>query len=359
MCNFRSFQVLCIFFGGALSAAEFSTQIVDGLGLPISGAHATISCMRDGEDISEITLESARDGTVRFAYDPARCALSGISLGKDGYQGYFKGGMRTRYTLRRNLDPAELPRIAQLGGDRKLEGLREILATSYSRDLADPVFHYEGRLRPGLRILASDANVAERARELLAMIGVSEDLHLILGPPPKEDPDTKGRWRYLVVTALVRPDSEDEWSFLSDSACGAFDDRWVDAGAIQTLKLTASPRSEMVLEEARRKNRARRRLVEDALNYIHAKPAPLEDANLSALAERAAKAVGVGGWQGNGAPRFNEGGDKALVDFIFDDGQDRLTYTATFHRVEGTWIFRGARETLQQFSVAGLIAPRK
>ena len=89
-------------------------------------------------------------------------------------------------------------------------------------------------------------------------------------------------------------------------------------------------------------------MIAGALEYIDSHPPALVDENLEALAERVARAIGIGDWQGNRAPRFNQAGDKALVNITFIAGSDRLTYTATFHRLEGTWKFRGARETLQE-----------
>jgi hypothetical protein len=54
---------------------------------------------------------------------------------------------------------------------------------------------------------------------------------------PPESSIFGDRWRYAVATSLVSPDDEDEWSFLRRCALNEFNDRWVDAGAIQTLKL--------------------------------------------------------------------------------------------------------------------------
>ena len=42
-------------------------------------------------------------------------------------------------------------------------------------------------------------------------------------------------------------------------------------------------------------------------------------------------------------------GDKALIDLVFLTSEDRLIYTATFHKIDGLWRLRGVRETLQQF----------
>jgi len=47
-------------------------------------------------------------------------------------------------------------------------------------------------------------------------------------------------------------------------------------------------------------------------------------------------------------PRFNEAGNKALVDFTLLTSEDRYVYTATFHR-------RGAHETSQAFIISVLL----
>jgi hypothetical protein len=176
-----------------------------------------------------------------------------------------------------------------------------------------------------------------------------------LATPPESDGFPE-RWRYAVATALVNPDDEPEWTFLRDCAVNKFDDGWVDAGAIQSLKLTASGHSWEILEEAQQSNQARASLISRALEYVRSNPPPLTDADLKALAERVANLLKLGSWEGNGSPRFNQAGDKALVDFWFQTAEDRLVYTATFHRIEGVWTFRGALETFQAFAPA--IPPR-
>lgn len=46
-------------------------------------------------------------------------------------------------------------------------------------------------------------------------------------------------------------------------------------------------------------------------------------------------------------PRFNASGDKALVNLDFLNGDDELIYTATFRKIGGVWVLRGAGETSQ------------
>ena len=119
-----------------------------------------------------------------------------------------------------------------------------------------------------------------------------------------------------------------------------------------TQMLTASPRSVRVLQEAQQKNQRQARWIGRALDYINSNPEPLSGSDLSSLAERVAKVIKIGKWVGNGRPRFNAAGDKALIDFTFQTAMDSLGYTATFHKRDGSWILRGVRETYQAFAPA-------
>lgn len=244
--------------------------------------------------------------------------------------------------------------MTELDGAAQERALRELLAGDSSREqgrFEDLVFYYEARLRPALRALARDPEVSVRARALLLLIGVPEDLGFImqLAPPP-EDSLLPDRWRYPVATALLNPDLEDEWSFLRKCALNQFNDRWVDSGAIQTLKLIASPRSQEILEEAQKRNGYRATSVAGALKYLKSNPRELADQDLERLASRVAQVIKIGTWRGNGKPRYSESGDKALVDFDFHRGGDHLIYTATFGKTGRVWRLRGARETYQAFA---------
>jgi hypothetical protein len=247
----------------------------------------------------------------------------------------------------------DVRRVASLDGEPQRTALREILAGhGVGREVRDAVFYYEGRLRDPLRALLSDPKVGESALRLLALIGVSEDLELTVQlPPPAREGLLKNRWAYGLACALLEPSSEEEWAFLRKAALNEFNDGWVDAGAIQTLKLIASPRSQQILEEARNVNSRRPNSIAKALEYIHSNPPPLADEDLEALAKRVAGTIKFGNWEGNGKPLFNQGKDKALVDSWHYDGEDRLTYTATFHLVNGVWRLCGLRETFQELRI--------
>jgi hypothetical protein len=354
--RFRTLPVALLAFIPQLSAAEFSIQIVDGLNRPIAGVRVDVSCASTKQKTKTLLFESDENGMIHGEYNSASCKPQWTDVGKHGYQSY-SSGFRSRYVLHWKFDAQEVLRVVNLKGDDRLRGLRELLAGEVpapgESNFTNFVFYHEAQLRSPLRTLASDPLVTERVRNLLSLIAVPDDLHLIMQlPPPPATPGFPERWRYMVATALVGPDDEEEWSFLRRCALNDFDDRWVDNGAIQTLRLTGSPRSQSILEEAQVKNPKRARPIADALDYIKSNPAPLADANIEALAKRVAELIKIGDWQGNGEPRFNEAGDKALVNFTFHTSMDLLVYTATFHRIDGVWTLRGAHETYQAFAPA-------
>ena len=216
------------------------------------------------------------------------------------------------------------------------------------------MFYYGDRLRQPLRALLPEPKLGDRALAVLGLIGEPNLLLLLRDRPHSRPVD---RWAYGVVCTMLEPVSADEWAFLRKAALNEFNDRWVEYGAIQTLKLIASPRSREILEEASRGNPERATVVAAALDYIRSNPRPLSDEKLEELAKRTAEAVRIGKWEGSGQPQFNESRDKALVDFLFVTGGDALTYTATFVKVTGVWRLRGVRETMQAYVPPPLILP--
>ena len=325
--------------------AAFTLEMVDGLGRPVAGVQAEIFC---GADKTMLHFESDADGRIAGSFDSVTCRTPVVSVKKTGF-GSFMSGLRKRYVLSAQLTNEDVRRIVNLEGDELPGRMREMLAAS--GDYGGAVFFNEARLRPTLRTLAEDPYVAKSARDLLATIAEPEDLRLMARLPRPEKTDIfPDRWLYPVVTALIRPDEESEWSLLERCAANEFQDRWVDAGAIQTLKLTGGERSRGILSEAREKNSYRAALIDRAIEYIDSKPPALTGVDLDAVAKQVAQALKLGTWLENRAPRFNESGDKALVDLTFQSGVDYLVYTATFHRLEGTWTLRGVHETLQAFA---------
>ena len=138
----------------------------------------------------------------------------------------------------------------------------------------DSIFYHEDKLRPSIRLLLRDYKAHENAQEILALIGDPQDLRLVvrLAPRSRRDPFSN-RWAYRVACALLEPSTEEEWAFLRACALNDYDDRWVDAGAIQTLKLIASPRSLEILKEVQQRNPYRSKSLASAIDYIGSNPA--------------------------------------------------------------------------------------
>ena len=255
----------------------------------------------------------------------------------------------------------EVLSIDRLQGVARKTALRRILVGSRSDGCAlrQSLLYYEGRIRPDLRSLVGDSDVGPDAAYLLALIGVPDDLQFIIqSPPPPMLSALSDRWADFVARSLLEPSTEDEWEFLRKCALNEYNDRWADSGAIQTLKLIASPRSRTLLEEAQIRNPSRAQSLAQALTYVGSAPGPLDGSDLGELVARVGPAIKIGNWDGTSKPRKNETGDKAFVDYRFFTGEDVLTYTATFHQVRGVWRLRGVHETMQEFAPPRVTLPR-
>lgn len=345
-----------------LPAEEFSAQLVDGLSRPLPDVSVRVTCFEDRRYSQSprerllLDIQSDWKGTARGKYDGKATGCGEyliVKVSKEGYAGY-SAGLSPRYVLERNLHSAELNHVVELEGNAQLLALREFLAGDLLTESArfrDLVFYYEKPLRPLLRRLARDPEVAERAIEFISLIGVPEDLSFAMSLTPiSKHPGFENRWRYWVSTALPNPDTEEEWSFLRKCVLNEYNDGWIVGGAIQSLKLSASRRSREILAEAQKRDQNRAISIKRALQYINSNPKPLAGPSLKGLANRVAQAIKVGTWRGSGPARYNRAGDKALVDYYFHSGLSGLTYTATFHHTDGVWRFRGARETLEGFA---------
>ena len=126
------------------------------------------------------------------------------------------------------------------------------------------------------------------------------------------------------------------------------------AGAIQSLKLIASPKSKQFLEEAGRRDSnpncsasVYADHIQAAIKYIESGPSPLSDEDLVVAGQKVAQAIQTGKWKGNQPPQYNEEKDKALVTSEFIADRDLLVYIATFHKLDGKWRLRGVREMKQ------------
>ena len=340
-------------------AADVTAKVIDRLGRPVANAVIDIHWLKsvskdDVRKIDLVKLVSDRDGIVKGTYDEASVPKDEdiwVEVSKTGYSGYSTTGLRPEFVLDREFGAADVRRIAGLEGETQINQFRELLAGDFENSgsgLDELVFVQEHRFRSGLRALVSNPKVGTAAGQILAFIGVPDDLLLFLDhvPAPKREL-FEDRWAYGVVCALLEPATEREWTFLRNCAVNDYDDLWVDAGAIRTLKLIASPKSKQVLEEVGRKNKDRAASIEAAIKYIESVPAPLSDEDIVVAGRKVAQVIKIGKWQGNKPPQYNEKKDKALVACEFIAGRDLLVHTATFHKVDGNWRLRGVRETMQ------------
>ena len=359
--RYEHFAILLLLLArpAMLDAADVMAKVIDRLGRPVTNAVVDIHWLKsvskdDVRRIDLVKLVSDRNGIVKGTYDN-RSVPQGediwVEISSPGYRGYSTTGLRPEFVLERKFSAAEIRRIATLQGGAQVNELRELLAGHF--DDSDPglrelVFIQEHKFRPGLRALVADPKVGIAAGQVLSFIGVPDDMRLVIAhaPPPKRKL-FEDRWAYGVACALLEPGTEKEWAFLRNCAMNEYDDLWVDAGAIETLKLIASPKSKQILKEAGEKNKYRASSVQDAIRYIESEPASLSDEDIVVAGKRVAQAIKIGKWQGNKAPQFNERKDKALIACQFIAGRDLLIHTATFHRIDGRWRLRGVRETMQ------------
>lgn len=343
----------------SLCAADVTAKVVDRLDRPVSNAVVDINWLKsiskdDVQKINLVKLTSDSNGIIKGAYDEKAIPKGEdiwVEVSKAGYNGYSTTGMRPEFVLVREFGAADIRRIASLQGGVQIDQLRELLAGDFEDSgskLDELVFVQEHEFRPGLRALVGDPRVGIAAGQLLAFIGVPDDLRLFLdhAPPPKKEL-FENRWAYGTACALLDPATEKEWNFLRSCAVNDYDDLWVDAGAIRTLKLIASPRSKQVLEDVGQKNKDRAESIEAAIKYIDGGPAPLSDEDIVVAGKKVAQAITIGRWRGNKPAQYNEEKDKALVACEFIAGRDLLVHTATFHKVDGKWTVRGVRETMQ------------
>jgi hypothetical protein len=245
-----------------------------------------------------------------------------VEISKPGYSGYSTTGLKRQFVLQREFHPKDLNEIASLNEIDLKRELRELLAGQFEGDDHEKqMFLNDSKFRPALRQLITDPKVAKRAIWPLAFIGVPDDLRWIVNHAPRVEGELfEDRWAYAVACALSEPTTESEWTFLRKCACDDFKDGWVDAGAIETLKLIASDKSVRIFEDARAKNKDRGEYIDKALEYARSKPAAFADTNLNALAERIASIITIGKWRGNQPPVFNNTRDKAYVDIISSPG---------------------------------------
>ena len=341
------------------TGTDVSSKVIDRLGRPVTNAAVNIYWLKsvtkgDVREVSLVKLISDRNGIVKGSYEEKSIPVGEdiwVKLFKDGYSGYTSTGLAPEFVLEREFGDSHVRRIAALKGQAQISELRELLAGRFDdsdHDLNELIFVEEHLFRPALRALVTDPKIGMEAGQILAFIGVPEDVRLVVdnAPPPKKEL-FKDRWAYHVVSALLEPTTEKEWAFLRGCAMDAYEDAWVDAGAIVALKLIASPRSQQLLRDVGKINVDRADSIKSAIQYIESAPPRLTDEDIIAAGKKVAQAIKIGKWQGNKKPQFNAKEDKALVKCEFIAGRDLLVHTATFHKVDGKWNLRGVRETLQ------------
>lgn len=212
----------------------------------------------------------------------------------------------------------------------------------------DDLFLHSAELHLALRELLGKKDVHPAAAQTLALIGGREDVRGILRAEGPTALATRNGL-YPVLTALVLPQSEDEWSVLWRAACNEFKSAWAERGAIQTLRLTASPRARLVLTSAAQENRAAAPQIERAIEAIDADPRPMTGSNLAELGERVGRALQIGEWDKKVRIVYNPDGGRAIIDCLFVAPEDYLTYTAIFARAADRWSLTCVRETLKAF----------
>jgi hypothetical protein len=167
-------------------------------------------------------------------------------------------------------DPDVLRVVGLQGAARKRE-LRRLLIhwPDNAFRFHESVFYHEAQLRSALCGLVHDPKVGRAAADFLSLSGEPEDLHFIIQHPLRSKhqafPD---RWAYGAVSSLLDPGTDEEWLILRNCALGKYEDGWVEAGAIQALKLVASPRNEILLQEAQTQNQSWASAVASAWNMF-------------------------------------------------------------------------------------------
>ncbi len=253
-------------------------------------------------------------------------------------------GIGVAFMQAQDRDP-EVLRIAGLSGKEQTKALRSaLLSRSRGKAFGDTLFYSQEQLRGSLRRLVSDRKAGTEAAYYLCLIADHNDLRAIIRRPPRARTLTDF-WAYQVASSVMEAGEEEEWNFLWDCLMGK-KDPWASSGAIQTLKLIGSPRSLAMLEQAHEANLRWGGEVDRAIAFAKIERPPFHGSSLGEVAGRVAHLVGA---ENGEMPRYDAGGDKALVDVRLTAGRDLLIYTASFSRVDGEWYLRGFREVMQGY----------
>jgi len=358
----KPLALILVALAGAAHGDDFSTRVVDGLGNPIAGVSVRLEvlCELPGAKVKSVTLvKFTTDGAGKVAGSyPGGKQCSDlppeVELRKDGFAGYTDTQFKPEYTLLRQVRSKDLERVVSLKGESQRLALRDVILgerndDKIAKDLDELLLSKTSLIHDALLSLATDEHAKKQASEFIATLALPDDMARILPMPPSPEKGDayENRWVYSLVTGLIEPTTDSEWELLKRAECGDYDDLWVDAGAIQSLRLNASAHGRAILQEVATRNPDRKKMVDRATAYIDGGAKPIADADLIEAGKKAAHAIGFSGWQGNHAPRYSENRETALVDASFIIDRDLLVYTATFQHVGDQWRLRAIRETMQ------------
>jgi hypothetical protein len=185
--------LVTVFSAVPLYGKDFSIRIVDGLGRAIPGVVVDLHWLKKdkGGDVQKAELAKVKTderGVARGAFNEKAVPSDEstfVELTKAGYSRYTSSRLQSELVLKRQFTPENLRLIANLPENARSFELQELLAGDFEgEDLEQAIFLKEDSFRPALRRIIDDPRIARQAFSILALIGVPEDLRLILKHAP-------------------------------------------------------------------------------------------------------------------------------------------------------------------------------